>query len=50
MNKPVACLYYHSLGGTPLLIDRGLFVRGWHYTGWFIGIPLLDYHNPQYIG
>ena len=21
-----------------------------HYTGWFIGIPLLDSYNPQYIG
>ena len=20
-----------------------------HYTGWFIGTPLLDYHYPQYI-
>ena len=22
----------------------------YHYTGWSIGIPLLDYHNPQYVG
>ena len=21
-----------------------------HYTGWFIGIPLLDYYEAQYIG
>ena len=21
-----------------------------HYTGWFIGIPVLDDYNPQYIG
>ena len=20
-----------------------------HYTGWFIGIPLLDCYNPQYM-
>ena len=39
--------YKPTIFGGPPLMETPIVC--WQYTGWFVGIPLLDYCSPQYM-